>query len=111
MWTNSLDLTDAKDEPFYMNNLYEDVNDGVILLKIFECISPAGVVDWKKCSLNPTNKFKKTENCNYVVDIGKKSGYTLINIGGADIVNKNKKLILAIYWQMVRQHILQVIWG
>ena len=108
MWTNSLDLTDAKDEPYYMNNLYEDVNDGVILLKIFERISPAGVVDWKKCSMTPTNKFKKVENCNYVVDIGKKSGYTLVNIGGSDIVNKNKKLILAVYWQMVRQHTLQV---
>jgi len=109
MWTNSLDLTDGKGEEYYMNNLYEDVNDGVILLKIFERISKEGVVDWKKCSLNPTNKFKKVENCNYVVDIGKKSGYTLVNIGGADIVNKNKKLILAIYWQMVRQHTLQTI--
>ena len=108
MWTNSLDLTDGKDEPFYMNNLYDDVNDGVILLKIFERIASEDVVDWKKATLNPNIKFKKVENCNQVIDIGKKLGFTLVGIGGADLVNKNKKLILAVYWQMMRKDTLKV---
>jgi len=109
MWTNSLDLTDGKDEPFYMNNLYDDVNDGVILLKIFERIASEDVVDWKKATLNPNIKFKKVENCNQVIDIGKKLGFTLVGIGGADLVNKNKKLILAVYWQMMRKDTLKTI--
>lgn len=52
---------------------------------------------------NATSKFKKVENSNYAVNIGKEMGLSLVNIGGVDIVDKVKKLILAIIWQLMRK--------
>jgi hypothetical protein len=33
----------------------------------------------------------------------------LVNVGGLDIVDKNKKLILAIVWQLMRRYILDML--
>jgi len=61
-----------------------------------------------KLKKNPSNKFKKVSNCNYVVVIGKQLKFSLVNIAGSDIVTGNKKkLILALVWQMMRMHTLK----
>jgi len=101
MWINSLGIEDL-----YINNLFEDCNDGLVLLKVLDLIQP-GLVAWKQVEKNPSNKFKKVSNCNYVVVLGKQLKYSLVNIAGNDIVTGNKKLILALVWQMMRQHTLQ----
>lgn len=49
------------------------------------------------------------ENANYAVDIGKSFKFSLINVAGLDIVDQNKKLILAIIWQLMRKYTLQVL--
>lgn len=54
-------------------------------------------------NLEPKSRFKKVENANYVVDLGKQMNFTLINVGGLDIVDGSKKLILAIIWQIMRK--------
>ena len=41
MWINCLGVDD------FVNNLYDESESGVLLLKVFERISP-GSVDWKK---------------------------------------------------------------
>lgn len=41
--------------------------------------------------------FRKVENCNQVVKIGKQLNFSLVNIAGNDIVQGNKKLILGTY--------------
>jgi hypothetical protein len=33
----------------------------------------------------------------------------LVNVGGLDIVDRNKKLILAIVWQLMRRYVLDMI--
>lgn len=38
--------------------------------------------------------FRKVENCNQVVRIGKELKFSLVNVAGNDIVQGNKKLIL-----------------
>lgn len=38
--------------------------------------------------------FRKVENCNQVVKIGKQLKFSLVNIAGNDVVQGNKKLIL-----------------
>ena len=40
------------------------------------------------------------ENCNYVVTLAKQMKFSMVNIGGLDILAKNKKLILGIIWQV-----------
>jgi plastin-1 len=103
MWMNSLGLTDV-----YLNNVYEDVKSGVILLKVIDKIKP-GCVEWKKVDQTNMNKFKKIVNCNEAVDACKKAGLSIVGIGGTDIHNGDKKLILGIVWQLMRSHTLQVL--
>lgn len=104
-WMNSLNIPDV-----YFNNLYEDCKSGVLLLKVIDKIKP-GTVDWKKVDMNATNKFKKLANCNCAIEAIKKGGFKVVAIGGMDIQEGNRKQILAIIWQLMRCHTLQVIGG
>ena len=108
MWINSLSLNDDNGEPIHINNLYEESKDGILLLRTIEKIKP-GTVNWKIVDKKANNPFKKTVNCNEVIDASKKSKYHIVGIGGGDIRDGNKKYILAIVWQMMRAHSLQVI--
>lgn len=47
--------------------------------------------------------FRKVENCNQVVKIGKELKFSLVNVAGNDIVQGNKKLILGNHYP--RAHI------
>jgi len=92
-------------DPF-VNHLYEDLRDGLILLQILDKIQP-GIVDWSKVNTKkPLNKFKQVENCNYAILLGKQLKFSLVGIAGSDINDANKKLILALVWQMMRYFIL-----
>lgn len=51
MWVNSLGV-----DGLYINNLYEQVKDGLALLKIMDKVKP-GSVDWAKVEKTPKNKF------------------------------------------------------
>ena len=108
MWINSLGLTQEDGEPIHINNLYEESKDGLVLLRTLDKIKP-GVVNWKIVDKKPNNPFKKMANCGEVIDASKKSKYHIGGIGGGDIRDGNKKYILAIVWQMMRQHSLQII--
>lgn len=48
-------------------------------------------------------------NANAAIQAAKGLGLSIVGIGGADIVDGNKKLILAIVWQLMRKQSLQVI--
>jgi len=101
MWINTLGLNDL-----YINNLFEDCHDGLTLLKVIDKIEP-GTVHWNKVEMKPNNKFKKLSNCNYAVVLGKQLKMSVVNLGGADIVDRNKKLILGFAWQLMRHHMLK----
>ena len=103
MWINSLGIDDV-----YVNNLYEDVRSGVILLKVIDKINP-GVVNWKKVDLAPKNKFAKTVNCNEAIDACKKLGLSIVGTAGPDINRPERKLVLGIVWQLMRESTLQIL--
>lgn len=99
-WINSLGV-----DP-YVNHLYEDLRDGIILLQILDKTEP-GIVDWSKVNnKHPLNKFKRLENCNYALELGRKLGFSLVGIGGQDIEAGNKQLTLALVWQAMRYFVL-----
>ena len=102
MWVNSLRIQDV-----HVNNLFEDIKDGIVLLKVLDRVEP-GCVDWKKVEHKTNHRIKKIHNANYAVDIGKNMKFSLVGIGGVDLVDGKKKLALALIWQMVRKHTLQV---
>mmetsp|Transcript_34114 Transcript_34114/g.59514 ORF Transcript_34114/g.59514 Transcript_34114/m.59514 type:complete len:627 (-) Transcript_34114:103-1983(-) len=103
MWINSLTIEDL-----YINNLYEDVRDGLCFLKVIDKLEP-GRVDQRRVEKRINHKVKKITNCNYAVELGKQMGFSLVAIGGVDFVDGNKKLILAYTWQLVRYAILKLV--
>ncbi len=103
MWINSLDASDDR-----VTNLYEYSKSGVLLLKVIDKVKP-GSVQWKKVDEKTTNRFKVTVNCNEAVDACKRIGLSAVGIGGTDIQQGNKKYILALVWQLMRAHTLEVI--
>ena len=65
-----------------------------VLLEVLDKVSPESV-NWKLASKPPIKMpFRKVENCNQVVKIGKQLNFSLVNVAGNDIVQGNKKLIL-----------------
>lgn len=103
MWINSMGLEDT-----YVNNLYEDVRSGVLLLKVIEKVKP-GCVSWKKVDMNPKNKFSKVVNCNEAIDACKKIPLSIVSTAGPDIHEPNKKLVLGVVWQLMRESTLKIL--
>lgn len=105
-WMNSMGVN-----PF-VQNLFLDLDDGCVLLQLFELVK-SGVVDWSKVNRPPykkiSEKMKKLENCNYVVEVAKKLEFSVVGIGGKDIFDVNKKLILGILYQTMRAYTLVVL--
>ncbi|KAG6419665.1 hypothetical protein SASPL_116174 [Salvia splendens] len=88
LWINSLGIET------HVNNLFDTVRGGWVLLEVLEKASP-GSVNWKQASKTAINMpFKKLENCNQVVSIGKDLNFSMVNIAGNDIAQGNKKLII-----------------
>ncbi|XP_047982878.1 fimbrin-5-like isoform X4 [Salvia hispanica] len=103
LWINSLGIET------HVNNLFDTVRGGWVLLEVLEKASP-GSVNWKKASKSSINMpFKKLENCNQVVSIGKDLNLSLVNIAGNDIAQGNKKLIIAFLWQLMRFSMLNLL--
>lgn len=97
MWINSLNIEDV-----YINNLFADTQDGYYMLKVMDKVQP-GCVVWRRANPECKSRYKMVENANYVVEIAKNMKFSMINVGGLDIVDGNKKLILAIIWQLMRK--------
>ncbi|XP_071700871.1 fimbrin-1-like isoform X1 [Rutidosis leptorrhynchoides] len=103
LWINSLGVSS------YVNNLFEDLRTGWTLLEVLDKISP-GSVNWKHATKPPIKMpFRKVENCNQVIKIGKQLKFSLVNVAGNDVVQGNKKLILAFLWQLMRFNMLQLL--
>jgi plastin-1 len=103
LWINSLGI-----EPF-IQSLFEDLRDGLALLRIMDKIDP-GTVNWKQVNKEGNmHRIKQVENSNYAVELGKELKFSLVGIGGVDIANGNETLTLALVWQLMRHHVLTVL--
>jgi hypothetical protein len=103
LWINSLNIEDI-----HVNDLFNEASDGMLLLKVIHRIDDT-VVEWKKVEKKPNNKFKMGINCTEAINACKKLKLVTTGIGGTDILDKNKKNILAVVWQLVRCHYLKII--
>ncbi|KAK2467629.1 hypothetical protein APHAL10511_000484 [Amanita phalloides] len=128
LWLNSLDV-----EPGVFN-LFENIKDGLVILQAFDKVLPGSVI-WRRVSKpkggvqpisyseegeedvdigvtpnQPTlSRFKCVENTNYAVDLAKQNGMHMVGIQGADIVDKNKTLVLGLVWQLMRLSIIKTL--
>ncbi|EFA81723.1 centrosomal protein 248 kDa [Heterostelium album PN500] len=102
MWINSLNLSP------YVNNLQQDLQDGLIILQMFDKIKP-GSVNWKNVNQHPSNNYMEMENCNLGIDLARKLKFSLVGVGGRDIHEGNRKLTLALIWQACKYHLLSIL--
>jgi len=109
-WMNSLNLEgfDGPGSTLYINDLYFDLCGGLPILKLMDRIEP-GIVPWKKTHAKPKGRIHTVDNCNLVVSLAKQMDLVVVNIGGTDIVDQNKMLILAIMWQLMRRFTLDLL--
>jgi hypothetical protein len=105
-WMNSLGC-----RPF-VYNLYNDLQDGQVLLQLFDAVQP-GIVDWGRVNKPPFKKFggmqKKLENLNYALDLGRQLKFSIVGIDGKDLYDGIKTLTLAVVWQLMRAYTLSVL--
>uniref|UniRef100_A0A2I9LPF2 Plastin-2 n=1 Tax=Centruroides hentzi TaxID=88313 RepID=A0A2I9LPF2_9SCOR len=104
-WMNSMGVSP------YVNWLYSDLADGLVIFQLYDIIKP-GIVDWNKVhkSFNRLKAFmEKLENCNYTVDLGKQLKFSLVGIAGQDISEGNPTLTLALVWQLMRAYTLNIL--
>ena len=111
----------------YVNWMYSDLADGLVIFQLYDIIQP-GVVTWPKVhkKFNRMKKFmEKLENCNYVVELGRKQvgglllndliititvqSFSLVGIAGQDICDGNQTLTLALVWQLMRAYTLNML--
>ena len=95
----------------YVNWMYSDLADGLVIFQLYDIINP-GVVTWPKVhkKFNRMRKFmEKLENCNYVVELGRKQSFSLVGIAGQDICDGNETLTLALVWQLMRAYTLSLL--
>ncbi|GFS82591.1 plastin-1 [Nephila pilipes] len=104
-WMNSMGVSP------YVNWLYGDLADGLIIFQLFDTIKP-GIVDWNRVH-RVFSKLKgfmeKLENCNYAVSLGKELKFSLVGIAGNDISEGNPTLTLALVWQLMRAYTLTIL--
>ncbi|KAG9393347.1 Calponin [Carpediemonas membranifera] len=104
-WINNLGIEGTVDR------LFDDLRDGVILLQVLDHLKP-GCVEWKKVNKTPNNTWKKSENCNKVIDIIQNSlGMKLVGIDGNNLVEGHKMYTLAVMWRLMEYHIVGSVSG
>lgn len=89
-WINSLGI-----DELYLNDLYEDVRDGIVLNKVVHSIDDKAVA-WNKIDMAPKNDFGRNINNNTMIDACKNMKLKMIGVGGVDVTKGEKKSILSI---------------
>lgn len=83
--------------------LTRDLSDGVVLLKLMEKGKP-GCVNWKRAKQKVKHKFDKLNNCNMVMALANKKpfNFSLVGMGGNDIVDGHQMFLATFLWQLMR---------
>eukprot|EP00486_Rosalina_sp_Unknown_P012863 CAMPEP_0201578218 /NCGR_PEP_ID=MMETSP0190_2-20130828/24999_1 /ASSEMBLY_ACC=CAM_ASM_000263 /TAXON_ID=37353 /ORGANISM="Rosalina sp." /LENGTH=1479 /DNA_ID=CAMNT_0048011165 /DNA_START=92 /DNA_END=4531 /DNA_ORIENTATION=+ len=94
----------------HVNTLTRDLSDGVVLLKLLEKAKP-GCVNWKKAREKVRHKFDKLNNCNMVMSLSQQDpfNFSLVGMGGNDIVDGNQKFLSTLLWQLMRYNAVKQI--
>ena len=102
-WINSLKT--ATNKRINVTNLSRDLSDGIVILKLLNLCKPK-IVKWKKhVRMKCRHKFDKLGNCKYAIDLcSKHFPFSLVGIGGSDIVDNNQKYINTLLYQIMVYH-------
>ena len=103
MWINSMQI-----ENCFIDNLFEEVRDGLVILRVCHRIDNASV-DMTKPNWTPKNMFHRNGNCDMAEASMTTLGVRCVGVGSQDIRDGHKKNILAMVWQLMRVHYLKII--
>ena len=102
-----------------IRDLTEDLRNGELLLKLLALITSdigstnergkTGVVEWRYVSLNSRDRFQQGDNLNYLLGLCQKLGMNLTNIGSADLLDRNVKILHALLYRLLRFHSLSIV--
>mmetsp|Transcript_28060 Transcript_28060/g.78480 ORF Transcript_28060/g.78480 Transcript_28060/m.78480 type:complete len:965 (+) Transcript_28060:126-3020(+) len=84
-----------------VDNVETDFQDGVLLYHLLCALDKDNVSPHPKIQSNPKIKAQKLDNLNICMNMLKALGIQLTNIGAADVYDGNRKLILALLWQII----------
>ncbi|VDD74599.1 unnamed protein product [Mesocestoides corti] len=106
-WINSMGLRTV------VHSLYGNLFTGTVIFKLYDLIK-AGTVDWMRVnqlfSTAPAKaNFQQLENCNYMVELGHRSGFSLVGVAGSDLKDRMVTPILALLWQLMRAYTLSLL--
>jgi len=75
LWINSMQIEDC-----FVENLFEEVRDGLVLLRVCHRIDNA-TVDWTKPKMVPKNMFDNNHNCDMAEAAMRQIGVKMVGIG------------------------------
>jgi hypothetical protein len=84
------------------------MTDGVCFLLIINALEP-GIVNWaQSVKTEIKNIYMKIENCNYAIKLVKQElKIEGMNCGSRDIVDQNKKNVLAFLWILMKEYCIR----
>lgn len=95
-------------ENCFIENLFEEVRDGLVILRVCHRIDNASV-DWSQPNMSPKNMFHMNHNCDLAEAAMRTLGVRMVGVGSQDIRDGHKKNILAMIWQVMRIHYMKII--
>lgn len=104
-WMNSMGVSPT------VTNLYRDLSDGLVLLKLIDIIKP-GTVDWKKVTTKFEDRkrlFQKQNNCLLAVSYAQSIGIKLVNVSGENIREGEMKQVLGTCFQFMRAYTTELL--
>jgi Ca2+-binding EF-hand superfamily protein len=81
-----------------LNDLVNDLSDGVILIHLLEILSQESL---GRYAARPKLRVQRFENVNIALDFIKGRKIQLTNIGAEDVVDGNRKIILGLIWTLI----------
>ncbi|KYQ96878.1 gelation factor [Tieghemostelium lacteum] len=100
-WANNY----LKERILKINDLGQDLEDGVLLINLLEIISSKKILKFNK---QPKIRMQKIENNNFAINFIKQEGLKLVGIGAEDIVDCQLKLILGLIWTLILRYQIQM---
>jgi len=98
-WANSY----LRKRRLEINDAYEDLADGILLSNLLAVLGKTilSKSPEPKVNMKPKMKIHKLENLKYAFDYMRKEDVKMVNIGAEDIIEGNKKIILATLWACI----------
>jgi hypothetical protein len=94
-----------------ITDAYEDLGDGILLSNLLAVLGKTILTKTPepKVNMKPKMKIHKLENLKYAFDYMRREDVKMVNIGAEDIIEGNKKIILATLWACICRYSVDTI--